>query len=47
VARERFVDQGRSPVLTRALYIPKLSRQKNHFADYLLLQRVQDARGEP
>ena len=42
-ARRRFLDASRSPSWSRAFYVPKLSEQRNAYADYVLLGR----RGRP
>lgn len=35
-----FVDGAKSPALTRAFFIPTLSHRKNHWARFVLLQKV-------
>ena len=39
LASEPFVDASHSPALTRALYIPYISQQRNSVAQYQLFQR--------
>jgi hypothetical protein len=42
VAALPFVDNMRSPPLTRALYLPRLSPARNQYVDYVLLRRRQE-----
>jgi len=42
VAEHKFLDASRSPVLTRALYIPFLGEKKNSFHTYAIFQKLQD-----
>lgn len=39
VVEENFLDASKSPALTRAFYIPKLSAEKNTWMKYVLLKR--------
>jgi len=39
VAQEPFLDNTKSPMITRAFYIPTLSEKKNTYASYLALRR--------
>jgi len=46
VAARPFVDAARSrSTLARALYLPRLSRSRNHWVHYTLLRRMERPRG--